>query len=130
MLAYSLGHFSNDLYASMWFVYLSYYLLNVVKLSTSVTGFAVLGGHLSDALATPIVGLLSDKYNGCWGKRNTFYIIGSIIVFPSFLCIYNAPTLSTTYRNAWYIFWPSIFNVGWAAVQVSHMSVVNSLTFD
>ena len=31
--AYSVGHFNNDLCASMWFIYLSYYLLNVVKLS-------------------------------------------------------------------------------------------------
>lgn len=31
--AYSVGHFNNDLCASMWFIYLSYYLLNVVKLT-------------------------------------------------------------------------------------------------
>lgn len=31
--AYSVGHFANDLCASMWFIYLSYYLLDVVKLS-------------------------------------------------------------------------------------------------
>jgi hypothetical protein len=30
MLAYSLGHFSNDLFASMWFIYQSYYYLNVL----------------------------------------------------------------------------------------------------
>lgn len=30
---YSVGHFANDLCASMWFIYLSYYLLNVVNLS-------------------------------------------------------------------------------------------------
>ena len=30
--AYSVGHFANDLCASMWFIYLSYYLLSVVKL--------------------------------------------------------------------------------------------------
>ena len=33
LAAYSVGHFANDLCASMWFIYLSYYLLNVVKLS-------------------------------------------------------------------------------------------------
>ncbi len=31
--AYSVGHFANDLCASMWFIYLSYYLLDVVGLS-------------------------------------------------------------------------------------------------
>ena len=30
LAAYSVGHFANDLCASMWFIYLSYYLLSVV----------------------------------------------------------------------------------------------------
>jgi len=30
--AYSVGHFNNDLCASMWFIYLSYYLIYVVNL--------------------------------------------------------------------------------------------------
>ena len=77
------------------------------------------------------MGLLSDKYDLCWGKRNSFYIAGSIIVIPSFLCIFTAPIWANTYcLNAWYTVWPMIFNVGWASVQVSHMAVVNSLTYD
>lgn len=32
LAAYSVGHFANDLCASMWFIYLSYYLLSVVDL--------------------------------------------------------------------------------------------------
>ena len=34
LAAYSVGHFANDLCASMWFIYLSYYLINVVKLNS------------------------------------------------------------------------------------------------
>lgn len=30
IFAYSIGHFFNDLCASMWFIYLNYYLLYVV----------------------------------------------------------------------------------------------------
>ncbi len=32
LAAYSVGHFSNDLCAAMWFFYLSWYLTRVVKL--------------------------------------------------------------------------------------------------
>ena len=31
--AYTVGHFNNDLCASMWFIYLNYYLLYVVGLT-------------------------------------------------------------------------------------------------
>lgn len=52
-------------------------------------------------------------------------------MIPSFLCIFTAPIwTSAICRNTWYVVWPMIFNVGWAFVQVSHMAVVNSLTYD
>ena len=42
--AYSVGHFANDLCASMWFIYLSYYLINVVELSQNISGLCLLSG--------------------------------------------------------------------------------------
>jgi len=59
--AYSVGHFANDLCASMWFIYLSYYLINVVKLTQNVSGLCLLSGQIADGITTPIVGLVSDK---------------------------------------------------------------------
>ena len=44
LAAYSVGHFANDLCASMWFIYLSYYLVYVVELSENVAGLALLSG--------------------------------------------------------------------------------------
>ena len=44
MAAYSVGHFANDLCASMWFIYMSYYLLNVVGLSPHISGLCLLSG--------------------------------------------------------------------------------------
>lgn len=42
--AYSVGHFNNDLCAVMWFVYLSWYLKEVIGLSPAVTAAATLSG--------------------------------------------------------------------------------------
>lgn len=42
--AYSLGHFNNDMCASMWFVYLTWYLKVVVKLEDSVFAGSQLSG--------------------------------------------------------------------------------------
>jgi Na+/melibiose symporter-like transporter len=41
---YSVGHFNNDLCASMWFIYLNYYLQYVVGLTPVVAGAALLSG--------------------------------------------------------------------------------------
>ena len=42
--AYSVGHFNNDLCASMWFVYLTFYLIKVVNLDEGTAAAAVLSG--------------------------------------------------------------------------------------
>jgi len=44
LAGYSVGHFANDLCASMWFIYLSFYLLNVVKLDQNISGLCLLSG--------------------------------------------------------------------------------------
>ena len=44
VMAYSLGHFCNDLCASMWFVYLTWYIKNIVGLSANVTAGSILSG--------------------------------------------------------------------------------------
>ena len=78
-----------------------------------------------------IVGYLSDKLNSRWGKRNIWYFFGTVLVVPSFLCIFMRPDFFTTEagRNAWYMTWYAICNVGWASVRIAHLTIVNNLSF-
>ena len=42
--AYAVGHLSNDLCAAAWFTYVLYYIQEVVQLSPTQSGFAMLSG--------------------------------------------------------------------------------------
>ena len=127
LAGYSVGHVANDLFASMWFIYMSYYLLNVVNLDQNVSGLCLLSGQIADGITTPLVGYFSDKIEFRMGKRNMWYYMGSLLVAPSYLCIWYGFSFfnSKEGENAWYLIWPAIFNVGWAAVQISHLAIVN-----
>ena len=128
--AYSVGHFANDLCASMWFIYLSYYLLYVADLPENIASLALLSGQIADGITTPIVGTMSDRISCSCGAKNAWYYFGSLLVIPCFLCIFlNFDLNDETMKNAWYISFPAIFNVGWASVQIAHMSIVNSLAY-
>lgn len=150
--AYSVGHFNNDLCASMWFVYLTYYLIDVVRLPEQIGAASVLSGQLADGMMTPLVGILSDKMNSPCGKRTPWYIFGTLFVVPTFLGIFIYPAFintpvndddgvqkidpdtnlpvfkDPTLQSAWYITLPALFNIGWASVQISNMSIVNTIT--
>lgn len=80
-LAYGVGHVMNDVCASMWFTYLLVYFHLVLGFSPAIAGVILLIGQVADALATPFVGLQSDKDDDfflCrYGRRKTWHLTGN-----------------------------------------------------
>lgn len=133
IFGYSIGHFQNDLCAACWFNYLLYFMKNVVFAGDPDSGFyagiVLLSGQIADGIATPLVGIYSDKTNTRIGKRTPWYIFGFVLVTICFVFIFRENNSTDKgARIAYYVFFPSAFNVGWASVQVAHMSLVPSLT--
>lgn len=82
-LAYGVGHVLNDVCASMWFTYLLVYFHLILGFTPTYAGLVLLIGQIADALATPFVGLHSDKEDNFWlctyGKRKTWHLLGKLI---------------------------------------------------
>lgn len=73
-------------------MYLSWYINKVVKLDPTLTGLCLLSGQIADGITTPIVGILSDKFESKrFGKRMIWYYIGTVIVIPCFAGIFTYP---------------------------------------
>lgn len=151
-IAYALGHVFNDLAAAMWFSYTLIYLQRVALLEPIVAGALLLLGMYSiylcandatlvillinvrtifiqgqviDAIMTPIFGFLIDHY--C--NKKIWHIVGSVMVTLSFPVIFGGfVNLSTTVVMLLYVTSITIFQTGWAAVQISHLSMIPSLT--
>ena len=64
ILAFSLGHFQNDAFSSLWFTYLLLYLEGTLDLPPRLSAIVLLTGQVFDALATPVAGLISDAGEG------------------------------------------------------------------
>lgn len=78
-LSYAVGHFLNDLCASMWFTYLLVYLHSVRAYSSRGAGVLLLLGQVADGLCTPLVGYEADRAAGrcarC-GPRKSWHLVG------------------------------------------------------
>jgi Na+/melibiose symporter-like transporter len=132
-ISYSIGHFQNDICASCWFNFMSYYTVHILQIDKVTAGFVLLSGQIADALATPIVGILSDKFDTKIGRRTPWYIGGTILVIICFTLMFQSDYIlpndvSYGLKMMYFIINPSLFNVGWAAVQVSHMSLLPSIS--
>ena len=135
---YAVGHTFNDMAAAVWFSYLLLYLQYAVGLSGAQAGGVMFAGQLADALATPLVGLASDAGRGCCflGRRKSWNLVGVAVVAVNFSLMFLCtlfpgwPALPSAAKAAALGVFAALFNVGWAAVQVSHMSLVPELTRD
>lgn len=134
-ICYGVGHVLNDLCASMWFTYLLVYLHKVVKFSNASAGTLLLIGQVADAMCTPLVGIESDRTGRFkYGRRKIWNLVGVTSVALSFPFVFN-PCLGCENSEKWaqFIYYSPfivIFQFGWAASQISHLSLIPELTED
>ncbi|XP_029104923.1 major facilitator superfamily domain-containing protein 12-like [Scleropages formosus] len=133
-LCYAVGHFLNDLCASMWFTYLLVYYHSVLGFPNKHAGVLLLAGQVADGLCTPLIGYESDRAAGCcrYGKRKSWHLVGTVSVLLSFPFIFSPcpgygesspPWVGLIYFIPFII----IFQFGWAATQISHLSLIPEL---
>ncbi|XP_049827163.1 major facilitator superfamily domain-containing protein 12-like [Schistocerca gregaria] len=135
-LAYGVGHVLNDICASMWFTYLLVFFHLVLQFNSFLAGLVLLIGQIADAVATPFVGYQSDRDDNFWlckyGRRKTWHLFGTVCVLFSFPLIFS-PCLNCEHSHQWaqliyYSAFVIIFQLGWASVQISHLSLIPDLT--
>ncbi|XP_024525694.1 major facilitator superfamily domain-containing protein 12 [Selaginella moellendorffii] len=130
IVAYGIGHMLNDLTAACWFTYLLIYLTDV-GLTPREAALVMLCGQVSDGLATVAAGYMIDLFGGF----KIWHGGGSLLVSISFSSVFGGCSVCVITGNKTllvetlgYSVFAAIFNIGWAATQVSHMSLVNCIT--
>ncbi|XP_075887413.1 major facilitator superfamily domain-containing protein 12a [Nelusetta ayraudi] len=133
-LSYAVGHFLNDLCASMWFTYLLVFYHSVLGFQSFYAGVLLLVGQVADAICTPVIGYESDQAPGCgtYGKRKTWHLVGTLSVLLSFAFIFNECLGCSSATPQWasltyFVPFIIIFQFGWAATQISHLSLIPEL---
>lgn len=109
------------------------------RFTGSLGGTLILLGQVADAIASPFVGYESDKSANMWlcrtyGRRKMWHLVGVLMNTISVPLVYNhcfgcdnAPEWS---QFIYYAVLVIIFQAGWAATQVSHVSLITDLTND
>lgn len=73
-IGFGLGHVYNDLCAGVWFSYTLLFMQGALQMPGAEAGALVMIGQVGDAIATPIIGILADKF----GTKRKWHIAGNI----------------------------------------------------
>lgn len=69
-LSYGLGEMAEGVKSAALETFLFFYYVQVVGLSGSMTGLALLVALLFDGLSDPVIGNVSDNFRSRWGRRH------------------------------------------------------------
>eukprot|EP01064_Diplonema_japonicum_P028255 TRINITY_DN428_c6_g1_i1.p1 TRINITY_DN428_c6_g1~~TRINITY_DN428_c6_g1_i1.p1 ORF type:complete len:558 (+),score=80.95 TRINITY_DN428_c6_g1_i1:66-1676(+) len=141
-ILYGTGHILNDLCAASWFSYMLVFFERVASLSGASSGALVLLGQVVDAITTPLVGIGCDVSaskadpnvpGDTVHKRLPWHLFGSILVAVSYplLFIEDAQFTygsSSTAVVLWYATFVTLFQIGWATTQISHLALIPDLS--
>ncbi|RLN17072.1 major facilitator superfamily domain-containing protein 12-like [Panicum miliaceum] len=132
ILSYGVGHMLNDITSACWFTYLLLFLQQI-GLAPRDAAIVMLSGQVADGLMTVLAGEMIDRF----GRFKLWHIGGSVLVGVSFSSVFGGCLLCTILgtdsylvRTVGYSIFAAVFNIGWAATQVSHMSMVNCMTLN
>ncbi|KAK1552656.1 hypothetical protein Q3G72_020981 [Acer saccharum] len=132
VIYYGMGHMLNDITAACWFTYLLVFLSDI-GLSPRAAASIMLSGQISDGFATVFSGELIDRF----GHFKIWHAAGSVFVAVLFSSVFGGclpckifGTSSVLVETRSYCVIAVVFNLGWAATQVSHMSMVNCMTLN
>lgn len=85
-------------------------------------------GQVVDSICTPLIGYFSDRFSSRFGQRIPWYVVGYFIVIGTFPFIFRVVHYGRLGELIYYPCFAGLFNVGWAFVQISHMSLVPSVS--
>ncbi|XP_058827277.1 major facilitator superfamily domain-containing protein 12-like [Topomyia yanbarensis] len=127
-IGFGLGHVYNDLCAGVWFSYTLLFMQGVLGMPAPEAGALVMLGQVGDAVATPIVGFVTDKY----GTKRQWHIAGTFIVFLTFPMIFSLCPWCDVAPHWWEIVYFVIvillFQFGWPIVQITHLAMIPELS--
>ncbi|XP_050539815.1 major facilitator superfamily domain-containing protein 12-like isoform X2 [Daktulosphaira vitifoliae] len=123
-VCYGLGHVFNDITATIWFSYTLVFFQKVVGMSSTMAGFFLFFGQIIDAISTPVIGLFVDKYK----NKKKLIILGCMMEMISFPILYYNWNLSLLWKALIYICIIFFFQISWALIQISHLSLIPEIT--
>ena len=129
-LTYGLGDFYGG--GAMGIVGMLYlfFLTNIAGISPLQAGLVVFIGGVFDAVADPLMGMISDRTRSKHGRRAPYFFWGILPVIVSFVLIWYVPALSGWWLVLYYIIVFCFYNGAFTVVMVPYAALAPELTPD
>jgi GPH family glycoside/pentoside/hexuronide:cation symporter len=112
------------------YVFLPKFYTDTFGLSITTVGVLLMAVRLFDALTDPLIGYLSDRTKGRFGRRKPYMAAGSVGLAVSIVFLFSPPELSSELMAVYFGFWLFILFLFWTIITIPYESLGPELTPD
>jgi len=136
--AFGVGAVGEAVFLVLFGGFVTIYYNQVIGLSNSLIGLAIMLALIGDAITDPIVGIMSDRWKSKFGRRHPFLIVAPIPLALSIFCIFTPPAALTAGADgpsqmplfAWLATWTILSRAFLTLYHVPHLALGGELTKD
>ena len=129
-VSYGVGQAAEGIKNAAFNVFVFFYYTQVLGLPTVYTGIAIGIALAVDSITDPLIGSLSDNWQGANGRRHPFLYVSILPLGLFFIGLFNPPEL----QEFTLFLWLTVFSVGTRAMMtlyyVPHVSLGAELSED
>ena len=110
---------------------LLFFMTTVLGIPPALAGGLLFGAKLFDAFAAPIMGGVSDTWQGRWGRRAPFLFAGAAVCSLGVALVFNPPSaLSGTPLSGWMLMSLLVIALGYTLFNVPYLAMPAEMTDD
>jgi len=129
--AFGIGQMAEGIKNCSVAVFLIFFYTNVMGLTGTMAGSAMIIALCFDAVSDPLMGYISDSFKSPWGRRHPFMYVGAIPMAVFFYCLFVPPeTLGQTGLFIWMTVFTILTRGCMTIYSVPHMAMNAELTDD
>lgn len=102
--AFGAGAMAEAVYLGLFNTFITIFYNQVVGLSNTLIGVAIMLALIGDALTDPLVGVLSDRWRGRYGRRHPFLFVAPVPLAIMVYLIFNPPIGLVELSHQWGLF--------------------------
>jgi Na+/melibiose symporter-like transporter len=126
---YGFGSISEGVKDTAFNTFLLFYYNEVLGLSGTLSGTAILLALCVDAVTDPLVGSISDNFRSRWGRRHPFMYASALPMSVSFWFLFNPPAGAGQYTLfAWLTIFAILVRSSMTLYSIPSNSMVAELT--
>ena len=128
--AYALPALSLAVIGIPVYVYLPKFYTDVIGVNIATVGALLMAVRLFDAVTDPVIGYVSDRTSGRFGRRKPYIALGALGLAAAILFLFQPPVLTAEAMTLYFGFWLFALFFFWTLITIPYESLGPELTTD